>query len=399
MATKFNSKDKCKLFFSEDDYKNSDSVITDFYQPIIGAMASMIYFTLKSNVSTSGNEEATELSLLLKLLGIDIKTFEKNISMLEALSLCETYVKESASNNKVVFVLKTPLSAVDFMNNDLLVKMLKDAVGENEVNFIIGKYIKPMASIHKFKNVSSTFHDVFATENNLEKTTSFKMGANIDFDLKALKDILVNKGIETSFLKDKVLVDAIKNISIVYHLSLLDFANILSAIDTKKITYKNLKEFVNDYLVKKAKSTISNIDTKQPMNLQSKVSGVINDVISEIENNTPFNYFNKVTGRVPDTQEKNIIENIMTMYGITPAVANTIINYVFVQKNNKDMNPKFVEKISSSLKKDGIVTALQAINYFKKVNGVKEETKTKEKVKPNKIKVAKEKVMEIMEGW
>ena len=105
-----------KSILCEEDRK----ILNMLYQPIIGSMAVMLYFSLWSDLDKmeimSGEYNHHHLATNMHLSLEDIYTSRIK---LEAIGLMRTYVKSDNINN-YIYELYSPLSAHDFLNHPML---------------------------------------------------------------------------------------------------------------------------------------------------------------------------------------------------------------------------------------------------------------------------------------
>lgn len=379
-----NEKDICKLYSPDVYTLEWFDVLIQMYQPIIGAKATSIYLTLKF-IADLDPHKISEMPIedILCRMDLALSQFNSNLKYLEALNLIKTKVKRGSRKNTFTFQIFSPLSSTDFFKQDLLIHMLKEKVGSDILHLLFTKYLKPYINQSKLEDVSASFNDVFKKQSgSIEDTTAQVLtGFNTDFDIAELKNIMISSGVDTSILKDKELINTIKNSVILYDISILDVANVFNSTDSKKVTAKNFRKLLNDYLITKGNSEYNNVKQIQPA--QFKVDTTNNEheqVIERLEKMSPTKYFEFVMSRPAHMDELNLMENIMTQYKILPGVMNAIIDYIIIQKKNIQLHPSYITKIAASISKKSIVTVKQAIEYLISVNQEFDTPKSSSKV-------------------
>ena len=96
------------------------TILTMLYQPIIGGIATNLYFTLWSNLDRS--EFVSHVLTHHYLMGnmrLSIADILEAREKLEAIGLLKTYFKKDTVNS-YIYELYSPLSAYDFLGNPIL---------------------------------------------------------------------------------------------------------------------------------------------------------------------------------------------------------------------------------------------------------------------------------------
>ena len=109
-------------------------ILNMLYQPIIGPLPVMLYFSLWSDLDKLEliSEEYTHHHLVVNMhLTLDEIVFARK--KLEAIGLLKTYYREENVNN-YVYELYSPLSASEFLNHPILNIVLYNNVGKKEPN-------------------------------------------------------------------------------------------------------------------------------------------------------------------------------------------------------------------------------------------------------------------------
>ena len=100
-----------RTILSENDRK----IITMLYQPIIGSLATSLYFSLWSDLDKTElvSEEFSHHHLMTSLR-IKLEQIIVARKKLEAIGLLKSYVKKEGEYNNFVYELFAPISASDF---------------------------------------------------------------------------------------------------------------------------------------------------------------------------------------------------------------------------------------------------------------------------------------------
>ena len=107
-------------------------------------------------------------------------------------------------------------------------------------------------------------------------------------------------------------------------------------------------------------------------------------IIGVFENTSPYNFLkNKNKGANPTLRELKLLESLLIDVGLKPAVVNVLIDYVLRTNNNK-LSAPLIETIATHWKREGIETAVEAMNLAEKQN--KKYTKKMHDINP-KVKI------------
>jgi len=139
-----------KTVLKEQDRK----IITMLYQPIIGYVATSLYFTLIDDLDQREimSEDLTHHHLMSTMqLKLDQIVIARK--KLEGVGLLKSYYKKEHVNN-FVYLIYSPMSASDFLNHPILNVVLYNNIGEIEYNDLKKLYKKvaaiPKKIIHKY---------------------------------------------------------------------------------------------------------------------------------------------------------------------------------------------------------------------------------------------------------
>ena len=136
-----------KTIITEIDKK----IVTSFYQPIIGSVATSLYFTLVDDLRSDEIMSKTETHHhLLSIMQINMENFVIAREKLEAVGLLKTYYKENNNINTYVYSLYSPMSVNDFINHPILNIVLYNNIGKKEYDKIIGEYKIPKISFKEY---------------------------------------------------------------------------------------------------------------------------------------------------------------------------------------------------------------------------------------------------------
>ncbi len=368
--------------------------IANLYQPIIGYTALAIYFTFWSE---SHNQQVVSLSSheqLLLRMKIATGQFIDARKQLEAVGLLKTRlekVREFSIYHYELFAPKTPMK---FFNDTLLYGLLIQNLGETEANRIKRVY-QVNEQLPTGEDISASFNDIFHPDFS---DSAFLKAANVDektlgrkkskIDTEFSYEKFFNSLKEISQINEKALTKGdlkeIERIATLYGISeeiaAEKVANCYDPTKTKgnRIDFSQLNsDFINEvnYGVRtlKKKKTARNVVIGEE-GLAAK--------IKFFETNNPKTVLSMLqNGTKPAQADLNIIYSLAEDYKLPNAVINVVIDFV-LQMNNNVLSKYSVEKIASSISRENLETAIDAMNYLNNSyvsNSRRNETKSNKK--------------------
>ena len=115
----------------------------------------------------------------------------------------------------------------------------------------------------------------------------------------------------------------------------------------------NYRGFSHSSYGRRGKGVSGETDLANKINLMEKVSPA--KYLSYLQNST-----------VPASSDLKIINDISKKFQLPNAVINALIDYVLATNDNI-LSRALTEKIAASLAREGVVTAIDAMNYLKKI--------------------------------
>ena len=376
-----------KAILTEQDRK----LLTMLYQPIIGSIATSLYFTLWSYLDRSSEiNEFNHYSLMVNMqLNLDsiIEAREK----LEGIGLIKTYVQnDKTSIKRFVYEIYSPLSAYEFISSPLLNTLLINNIGKEEYEKIISCFKINTMELEQFNEITASFSDIFKISNenlitnldsNIKKTAKTKINVEIDIDIENIISLIPDEMLNKKGIT-KETISLIKNLSFVYNLNeeqlkeiIINSINTAHIIDEQKfkINCRNFYEFNNN-----GKSPGA-VYRKQPENLKNNINSDSNKskMIYTFDNTSPYDFLASKYGNTKPTKtDLKLIEYLLVELELTPGVVNVLIDYVLKTNDNK-LTRVYVETIAGQWKRNNITTVVEAINLAKKEYQNRNKIKTK----------------------
>ena len=354
-------------------------IISMLYQPIIGSVATSLYYTLWSDLDKTEllSMEYTHHHLMTSLR-IKMDFIVAARKKLEAVGLLKTFIKKGDVNT-YVYELYSPISANEFFNHPVLNIVLYNNVGKKEYENLIKYFKVPRLSLSSYEEITSSFDDVFEskpmdTYDNLNedlrvnKTGNIKIDKSFDFDLLAT---ILPSGVISNKTFSKEIKELINNLSFVYNLDAEGMkSSILSSIKENGLIDKTLlrKNVRNYYKYENDNKLPSLIYKNQPEYLKNPVG---NDdkrskMIYIFENTTPYNFLkSKSNGAKPSSRDLSLLEKLLNDFKLNPGVVNVLIDYV-LKINNKKLSRSYIETIASQWKRLNVETVEEAMKAAEK---------------------------------
>ncbi len=385
------------LIVKENDYLevNLNSLIADYdrliltnlYQPIIGYKAVCLYFTLLTEADNQKINPIINHKTLFTRMQMTASDFVDSRKLLEAVGLLKTFVSNLKENMFYQYELYAPKTPKLFFDNTLLYGMLIKCIGENDANKLKTIYLinrKPEG-----QEITASFVEVFtpdlddpAFRKAMERSggvvsrQTAKLNSGFSYEL-FFKYLSENSQIKAeAFSKEDM--KEIERLATLYAISeetagqavveLYDArAKKGSRIDFEELTKRfmdetNYRFMSNRRFSKKGGKVSGDTDLASKINLMEMVSP--KEYLSALQNGTS-----------PATSDLRIINDISSKFNLPNAVINALMDYVLTVNDNILSRP-FAEKIAASLAREGVTTAIDAMNYLKKIRrrGKKKET-------------------------
>ncbi len=371
-------------------------LIINLYQPIIGALAANLYFSLWAYLDKSEifSLEWTHHHLMTNTqLALD--TILASREKLEGIGLLKTYYKKGSVNN-YIYELYAPLNAYEFFNNPILNTSLLSNIGQAEFEKIISYYRLPNLNLTEYENITSSFSDVYYAVNSptldyygdIKANNKGKIIISDKINLNEMLALIPEEQINLRLI-NKEIKDTILKLAFIYSFNNEQMQEIImNSIDEKrKINIELLKNNCEKYYKFENAGTLPTIIyKKQPEYLRKNISDTSkkSKIIYQFETVSPYEFLTSKNGGIkPSAADLNIVAYLLVDLNMMPGVVNVLIDYVLKINDNK-LNRTFVETIASQWLRSNIKTVEEAMNIAGK------EYKKRQKITETKIKPKKE---------
>ena len=354
---------------------NTDrEIIINLYEPLIGALAASLYFTLWNDLGVS-NMMSRDLihHHLMVVLKCGIGNIKLARESLEAFGLLKTYVKNGEIND-YIYELYSPLTPQEFFNHPILNIVLYNNIGEREYESLKKRYSIPKIDLKDYEDITKKLDDVYDTskftlqEDIIDRKNSTMMvSSRINFD-EIIASIPKNIISEKAF--NKKTKELINNLAFIYNIDTLKMIELIRSVlnEYGNIDKNGLRIVARkDYQFKKGALPTLVYRTqpeylKNPLGDNSKKGRII----AVFENTSPYDFLrHKYHNVKPTSRDLKLLEYLIIDLELPPAVVNVLIDYV-LRKNNNRFTSAYVETIAAQWKRANLKTAADAMEFAEK---------------------------------
>ena len=337
--------------------------VLQLYQPLIGMEATALYLTLNSELDQMTLTKSPSLiSRLCKLSGFSLNSLQESFDKLEAVGLVCSYVKQT-NDNRYLFDLKMPLSPQEFINHQILNRLLKDRL-KDEYEKTIAIFQTYNVNLNDYQEMTASFTDVFEIhhhEKNILKEKKYKQ--KIHNSIENSYDLQLSKK-----MFDQEDEKIIQQLGILYHINALDMQDLVKqSMIENHLNSRLLAQNCRNYYDLKMPEKFTEVFHKQSPLLQSEKQGEssLQKHIYYLENISPYDLLkDKMGGKEPLKRDLQVVESVLTTLQLEPGVVNVLIETT-LQKCNQSLPKNFIEALGSQWKRKKIKTVQEAIEEGK----------------------------------
>ena len=378
--------------------------ITNLYQPIIGYTALAIYFSFWSESRIQKLLSYSSHEQFLARMKLTPGAFIEGRKLLEAVGLVKTRLETIRDVKIYHYELLAPKTPKGFFNDTLLYGLLIQSLGEAEA-----ERIKRVYEIHNQElvgeDISSSFNDIFHPD--FEDAAFMKASLNSDntkdrnkskivteFNYEKFFDYVKHNSqiSETAFTKKEM--KEIERLSTLYGITEEVAGHVVIncySPENEKGKRVDLKQFNEDLMNEVRFSSTSRKSSKYNNNKVMGEEGLAAK-IKFFEVTNPKDVLRVLqNGTKPAKADLNILYSLSQDYNLPNPVINVVIDFVLTMNNNV-LSTYSAEKVAASLSREGVQTAVDAMEYLK--NNYVKENKTKAN-KKSTTKVLSEKSEEV----
>ena len=364
-----------KSIIDSDDRKN----LTLLYQPIIGPLAIMLYFSLWDDLDESEimSTEKTHHHLATHMQS-SLSEIKEARKKLEAIGLLKTYYKEE-NINSYIYQLYSPVKPNEFFNHPILNIVLYNNIGKKEYEKLKNYFKVPKINTSTYEDITSSFTDVFTSvpltsydvvNEDIRKTNIRKLNLDTNFDFEFLESSLP-KGLDKTKIFTKEIKELIIQLSFLYQLDVLKMQDIIPICLTEKgtINKEELRKTCRNYYTFDNHGFLPTIIyNKQPEYLKTPQGDTSKRarMIYTFESINPYELLkSKNNGSEPTTRDLKLAEDLIIKYGLNYGVVNVLLDYILKTQDNK-LNRNFAEAIAGQWQRKKVETVDEAMRLAEK---------------------------------
>jgi replication initiation and membrane attachment protein len=354
--------------------------IIEFYQPLIGPIATTLYSTLKQLSINEDFFDVLTYQQLLNLLQTQEHQTQQGRMALEAIGLLRTYHDAYKDSSIYTFVLFAPKTPQDFIDDPLLSGLLKQYTDEKYFKILEKKY--QLLPLEYQEEISASFAEVFHAD--LTNPT-FAIAPRTKLKGRAVHDI--RNTLDVELFKNQLLKLADIDLQ-QFQSSLIDqllSIGQLTGIDEVALAEACVQAYIpgdQNFDIEKVTSYAMN-ERKLPflksrMKKNALLVGSSDQValVNQMEQLNPTDFLQlKQHGAEPSLSDIKLVRTLAIDMKLSFPVINALIHHVLQQQNNT-LPRAYTEKLAASIGREGLTTALDTLDYFVRVSTPKSYPKT-----------------------
>lgn len=352
-------------------------ILTNLYQPIIGYKAVGLYFTLLTEAENQKINPIINHKTLFTRMQMNAGDFVDSRKLLEAVGLLKTFVSDLKENKFYQYELYAPKTPKLFFDNTLLYGMLIKSVGETDANKLRTIYLinrQPEGT-----DITASFIEVFAPDlddpafrkamegaGSIVSRQTAKLISGFSYELfsKHLSEISQIKA-ETFSKEDMKEIERLATLYAINEESAAQAVSELYDPYSRKGNRIDFEELAKRFMDESSYRILSNRRFKKGSGVSGETA--LANKINLMEKVSPKEYLSALqNGTAPALSDLKIINDISKKFSLPSAVINALIDYVLTVNDNILSRP-FAEKIAASLAREDVTTAIDAMNYLKKI--------------------------------
>jgi replication initiation and membrane attachment protein len=354
--------------------------VIEFYQPLIGPIASSLFSTLKQLALNEDYFDVFTYQQLLNLLQTQEHQTQQARMALEAIGLLRTYHDSFKDSSIFTFVLFAPKNPHDFMEDPLLSGLLKQYTDEKYIKILEKKY--QVTPLEFQEEISASFADVFHADLN---NPIFAVAPRTKLKGRALHDIRNDMNVDlfqSQLLKladihlDQFDPQVVEQLLSIAQLTGIDEVALAEACVQAyhPIERRFDLEKVTTYAMNERKLPFLKARLKKNTLLDGSSDQV--KLVNQMEQLNPTDFLQlKQHGAEPSLSDIKLVRTLAIEMKLSFPVINALIHYVLTEQNNT-LPRAYTEKLAASLGREGLTTALDTMDYFVRVKTPKTYPKT-----------------------
>ncbi|QNN75139.1 DnaD domain protein [Weissella diestrammenae] len=353
-------------------------VLTNLYLPLIGMEALTLYLTLLGTLGT--DSELHEHTALIDQMNLSAPKFLQARSKLEGYGLIKTFAQELTTTVQWVYMIFSPLSAANFLNDRLLVQLLRSYLGAETFDRLSDTMlIKPPEVTGK--DVSKGFFDVVNEENFSsdfkmkpieQQPTGFELAKDINrpqIDIDLLTNLLQSFGVSRTELKKYE--SELMLMQQLYNLDDMMLARIIQAhvtsnqtIDIAGMTRQLAVDFQQKQMTNETAHSIEAVETSEPQKAKPSTN---NRLIDQANQMSPLEFLADIReqmGGIVTASEQHAIEQLMRYDKLPKSVINMELYVLAVKEKRTSLSKALLEATYTDWAQAKLKSPIDVIKYI-----------------------------------
>lgn len=355
--------------------------LSNLYQPMIGFEALSLYMTLWSEANNERVSPLCTHEQVFLRMRMPASAFVDARRYLEAAGLLKTFVSEGEDFKIYHYELYAPKSPSGFFDDTLLYGMLIRSIGESNASRLKKIYLLDAKQDYGTEITASfaeVFHPQLDDEAFVEAADSkqvvkgrnrgkIKGQFNYEEFFDSLKEISQLK--ESAFRKEEM--KEVERLATLNGVNEKDAANLVNQVydldkpKGQRIDFDKLTKIMQE--ASNYKYRYKGKDVDEGPNLNTGNSDLAKK-INLMETKAPKDYLAYLQdGTKPATADIRLINDLSKNYHLPNPVINAVVDYVLTKADNV-LSRAYAEKVAASLVREEARTAVDAMNYLRKID-------------------------------
>lgn len=352
-----------------------DAYLLDFYAPILSLKAIGVYLALRNEAG----EENKPFSSFYLQYQISEGDFFSSLEGLEAIGLIKTYFLEKSESNSFSFALYSPRSPEEFLSNELLSGTLIRFTNEEYVVSLQKKYaLSPLPE--GYQDVSKKFMDQFQLDMSgklylslsSKNSLAGKRCPAISLYFDKRKFLNKMKEERPSFQENVLAKTEYVRIARYASLYAFDEETMASFLLSSRNVFDMNKEYGSRVDFHALEKLCMDNDTHEYLRRKAGKASEIHGesgvatVIRAMDSMNSVDFLTLLQkGGKPAQNDLKLINTLVVEMGLPENVTNALIFHV-LKINDNALVPSYVEGLAATLVRQGVETALDALNYLER---------------------------------
>ena len=355
--------------------------LSNLYQPMIGFEALSLYMTLWSEANNERVSPLCTHEQVFLRMRMPASAFVDARRYLEAAGLLKTFVSEGEDFKIYHYELYAPKSPSGFFDDTLLYGMLIRSIGESNASRLKKIYLLDAKQDYGTE-ITASFAEVF---NPQLDDKAFIEAADSKQEVKGRNrgKILGDFSYEKFFVELKKISQITDKAFKKEEMKEIERIATLNGVDEKEAA-NLVNKYFNSELPKgsridfeKLKGDMKFSQSKKkfrefegnPIYVSNKNNGNTDlaKKINDMERIPPKYYLSILQNYTkPAAADLKLIDDLSANYNLCPSVINVVVDYVLAKADNV-LSRAYAEKIAASLVRENIRTAIDAMNYIRRI--------------------------------